>query len=485
MTDEMANLPTELRRAEEQVEQRSAVFKKELGLTDLALTQILFIVGLPWVGVAAKQGPSHVVLWLLAMVFFYIPSAVVVIYLNRIMPLEGGLYQWAKLGFNELIGFLVAWNLWLFAILNTSEIGLQVTQYLRYIIGPSGEWLTSSKWFIGLVSLATIGLLIWLATVGLSIGKWVHKAGGVLMLVTFAALLILPFLNRPGGAIADYHPLRTEMPVLSLMSFNLLGKMGFGALGGFEYVAIHAGECRDPVRAISRSVALAAPVIAVMFILGTNSVLTLIPQGQIDLIAPIPQVLSTGFGSLSFATAIVPVTIIALLCIRLAQSSVMFAGNTRLPMVAGWDRLLPDWFTRLHARYRTPINSIFFVGAATLVLGLVGLIGVGKQEAFQLLWNASAVFYALTYLAMFALPLIGLKKINSPAPFWLKACALSGGLMTLLYLALSIVPIIEVESRLMFAVKISGLIVLANLIGLLIFLDAGRRRRARSASALN
>ena len=65
------------------------------------------------------------------------PSAVVVIYLNRLMPLEGGLYQWAKLGFNELTGFLVAWNLWLFAILNTSEIGLQVTQYLVYIVGPA------------------------------------------------------------------------------------------------------------------------------------------------------------------------------------------------------------------------------------------------------------------------------------------------------------------------------------------------------------
>jgi amino acid transporter len=38
------------------------------------------------------------------------------------MPLEGGLYQWAKLGFNDLLGFMVAWNLWLFAILNTSEV---------------------------------------------------------------------------------------------------------------------------------------------------------------------------------------------------------------------------------------------------------------------------------------------------------------------------------------------------------------------------
>src|ERR1700681_379393 len=78
----------ELRREEARVEARSGGFKKELGLADLALTQVLFIVGLPWIGVAAKQGPSHVVLWLLAMLFFYLPSAAVVIYLNGIMPLE-------------------------------------------------------------------------------------------------------------------------------------------------------------------------------------------------------------------------------------------------------------------------------------------------------------------------------------------------------------------------------------------------------------
>jgi amino acid transporter len=466
----------EFRREEERVEQHSAVFKKELGLTDLALTQILFIVGLPWIGVAAKQGPSHIVLWLLAMLLFYVPSAVVVIYLNRIMPLEGGLYQWAKLGFNELAGFMVAWNLWLFAILNTSEIGLQITQYIGYMIGPSGDWLSSSKWFIGLVSFATIGVLVLLTTVGLGLGKWVHKAGGALMLITFGAVLILPVLNRANGSLAEYHPLQTEMPVLSIMSLNLLGKMGFGALGGFEYVAIHAGECRDPVRAISRSVLLAAPVIALMFILGTSSMLALIGQSRVDLIAPIPQILAEGFRPLGVVAAIAPVTILALLCIRIAQSSVMFGGNTRLPMVAGWDKLLPDWFTRLHARYKTPVNSILFVGATTLVLGLVGLIGVGKQEAFQLLWNASGVFYALTYLAMFAIPLIGLRSSVSRPPVWLKLAAFSGLLMTLLYVALSIVPIIQVESRVMFAVKIGGLILVANIVGFAIFVFVGRRR---------
>src|SRR5262249_36665384 len=159
----------------------------------------------------------------------------------------------------------------------------------------------------------------------------------------------------------------------SVMTLNILGKMGFGALGGFEYVAIHAGECRDPARHIARSVAVAAPIIALMFVLGTSSVLALVGRDKVDLIAPIPQVLAVGFGPLG-VRAVAPIAILALLCIRVAQSSVMFAGNTRLPMVAGWDRLLPAWFTELHARWRTPVHSILFVGAATLVLGVVGLL---------------------------------------------------------------------------------------------------------------
>lgn len=464
----------EFREEEDRVEARSAGFKKELGLTDLVLTQILFIVGLPWVGVAAKQGPSHVILWLGAMLLFYIPSAFVVIHLNRAMPLEGGVYQWAKLGFNDLIGFMVAWNLWLFAILNTSEIGLQLTQYLVYIAGPSSEALASNPLFIAGINVVVIVALMVITVIGLGVGKWVHKAGGALMVITFAALIILPVLNWLGGNLPEYRPITFEMPVVSLMTLNLLGKMGFGALGGFEYVAIHAGEARDPVRTIGRSVAIAAPMIAAMFILGTSSVLMLVPQDQIDLIAPVPQVLSIGFGSLGGAAAIATLTIFALLSIRLAQASVMFAGNTRLPMVAGWDDLLPAWFTKLHAKYKTPVNSVLFVGVVTLTMGIVGLVGVGKQEAFQLLWNASGVFYAITYLVMFAIPLIGLRGVRPGPPLWLKAAAFCGFSMTLLYVALSIVPIVKVESSAAFALKIGGLIVGANVIGAAIFLAAKR-----------
>ena len=443
---------------------------RDLGVSDLTLTQVLFIVGLPWVGVAAKQGPAHVLLWLAAILFFYLPSAAVVIHLNRAMPLEGGLYQWAKLGFNECTGFLVAWNLWLFAILNTSETGLQVTQYFNYVFSPERAGWTADGRVIVLANVLILSALVLVTIAGLNIGKWVHKGGGVLMLATFAMLLALPWLNLARGTLPAYHPLATAMPAMTILSFNIFAKMGFGALGGFEYVAIHAGECHSPEKTIARSVWVAAPIICVMFVFGTASVLALVPFDRIDLIAPIPQVLALGFAPMGSTAWVAPFTIVLLLCTRVAQASVMFTGITRLPMVAGWDGLMPAWFTRLHPRRATPVNSILFVGAVTLAFSVAGQIGVGKQEAFQLLWNASAIFYGLTYLVMFAVPVFGV-----PSPWWLKAAAVSGFLMTLAFVTLSILPIINVESRLTFALKISTVVVATNAVGAAIYV--ARRRR--------
>ncbi len=471
---------TELRIAEQSVEAHSAVFKKELGLTDLVLTQILFIIGLSWVGAAAKLGQSHIVFWLLAITLFYIPSAVVVIYLTRLMPLEGGLYQWAKLGFNEMVGFLVAWNLWLFVIVLTSEIGLQVATYLSYALGPRAAWLAGSKWFIVTSSCVVIGALVVVSTLGLGVGKWVHNTGAVMMLIIFAALILLPILNVWRGTIPTYRPFAVAMPAFTLFSLNILGKLGFGALGGFEYVAILAGECRDPVRTINRSVIIAAPIIAVMFILGTSSVLAFLRPNEIDLIGPIPQVLSIGSRPFGIAATVVPVAILMVMCMRLAQASVNFTANSRLPMVAGWDHLLPKWFTRLHPERKTPVNSILFVGAMMLGMGLAGIVGVGEQEAYQLLQSAAVIFYASTYLVMFAIPVIGLRGVEPRPSLWLRVAACSGFLMTLLNLALSIFPIVEVKSQASFSLKVVVVTIVANIIGVALFLFAERRRRGQT-----
>src|SRR5437660_1601213 len=202
---ERANGLAEVRHEEERVEERSAVFRKELGLTDLVLTQIVFVVGTIWVGTAAKLGGEQLFFWLLAIVTFYLPLAAVVIYLNRLMPLEGGLYQWAKLGFNEFVGYMVAWNLWVFAILVMSGIGLLVATNLSYAFGDGARWMADSKLFITLFSFALVGAMVALSTRGLGFGKWVHNAGGVLLSLTFLVLIALPFVALLRGTLAEYH----------------------------------------------------------------------------------------------------------------------------------------------------------------------------------------------------------------------------------------------------------------------------------------
>src|SRR5580658_9999784 len=122
-----------------------AKLKRELGLRDLVLTQILFVVGLTNFGNSAKLGASHVVFWLTAMVLFYIPQAMVVIHLNRWRPLEGGLYQWAHAAFGDLTGFLVAWNLWIYAMFLMSELGITTVTSITYAIGPAAAWMAENK----------------------------------------------------------------------------------------------------------------------------------------------------------------------------------------------------------------------------------------------------------------------------------------------------------------------------------------------------
>jgi amino acid transporter len=463
-------------RAEHEVEEHSEALKKPLGLRDLVLTQIVFVVGSSWVGAAAKLGASHLFFWLLAIALFYIPQAVVVIHLNRLMPLEGGLYQWAKFGFNEFVGFIVGWNLWLLSITVIAIGGIVVTTNISYAIGSSAAWMPENKWCVSLFSGALVAGLAWTGVRGLSLGRRLHNLGGYVMLLAYGALIILPFISLARGEIRDYHPLQIAAPAMPLFyCLNVFSKLAVGGLSGFEYVAILAGETRAPARDIGRSVIIASPIIALMFILGTSSVLAFVGNNPIDLIGPVPQTLRLGLRSFQIAGAIASAAIIMMAIRSISSTSIHLTGSSRLPMVAGWDALLPGWFSRLHPRFRTPMNSVIFVGAIALVFAIGSQIGARAQEAFQLIDNAANVFYGIAYVAMFAIPLIGAQSIRSATGFVLSVAAASGLIVSLLAIFFTIYPIIDVPSRLIFATKIIAVTLACNLIGAGIFFGARKR----------
>ncbi len=451
------------------LESASASLRKELGFFDLVLASILLVVIPDFFGTAVKAGTAHVLLWLIAIALFFIPQAMVVAHLNRRMPMEGGLYEWARHAFGDAIGFLVAWNLWLYVVLYVASIGLVATTYGAYAFGLDADALSSSKWVVLAISVTIIGGLMLVAHLGLHVGKWVTNAGSALTVLTILFLAALPFLSLGRGALHEYHPLRIVAPPLTLFSFSVFSKMTFGALCGFEYAAIFAGESRNPARHLPRAILIAAPIIALLYIFGTSAILAYVSPDKIDVIGPIPQALHVAMDGSPLAGVIVPLAIVLLLTNYLSSFSLNFAANTRLPMCAGWDHLLPKWFTRLHPRYRTPLNSILFLGGVTLATSAVVLIGVGNQEAFELLQIWGFTFYAIAYLALFAIPLFAARNSAFRSPGWLRVLALSGLLLTLLFVLLSVFPIIRVSSEAAYTLKTVVVLVAANLSGLLLY----------------
>jgi glutamate:GABA antiporter len=468
---------TALPPVEAEVRAHGTVLRRELGIADLALAQVLIVIVPEFFGTAVKAGPAHGVLWLLAILSFFIPQALVVSYLNRLMPLEGGVYEWARLGFNDQIGFLVAWNIWLNTTLQVCQIALVTTTYLSYAFGPRAAWIASNSRLLLAASVVLIAGMMLIARLGLSVGKWVSNAGSVFTLLVLGVLVAIPTMHLGHEPPRAYQALPIVRPALTLFNFSVFGKMTFGALTGFEFVAIFAGESHNPGRNLARSILFTAPIIGLLYILGTSSILAYVSPDAIDVIGPIPQAFSLALGGFGLAHLLVPAVILLLLTNYLSSYTLYFSTNTRLPLVAGWDRLLPRWFTVLHPKYKTPVNAILFMGGVALVASAAALIGTENQEAFAVLQTCSWTLYGLAYIGMFAIPLFSAKGKGIRPGIWLRVAAASGLLVTLLFVLLSIFPIVEVASRLVYSLKIAGVVLGANLLGWMTY-RAGKQKTA-------
>ncbi len=452
---------------------------RQLTLRDLVLSQVLTVVGSSWVGLAAGLGHAQTLVWLFSFAVFYLPMAAVVYYLNREMPLEGGLYVWARRSFGDTLGFLTAWNIWAYGLVVIALLLFQIPSEFAFMIGPSAAWIPDNHAVV-LCSLAVLLAALTLATArGLALGKWIHNISGIAMMTAFALLIVAPFWAMAHHLPIHYTPFELHLPKTDPTSLALIGQIIFAA-GGLEYIAIMAGEAQSPSRDIGRSILIASPIIILMFTLGTASVLAFheLTGSTINYIAPIPQTLRLAFGDSRAATLLARFVILLLQVRILGAASFIFAGVARLPMAAGWDHLIPAWFSKLNPRYRTPTNSIIVAAVIIALLVVLGSAGVHAAEAFNVLNNASTEFYVLAYVVMFAIPVVGLAALRKRIPAWVIALSVVGAVSVVFTFGLNAYPFDAGAKPLPFAAKILGTTLLINVLGFVFY----KARSGRTAS---
>jgi amino acid transporter len=457
--------------------------RQSLRLPDLVSMQIILVVGVTWIGNAARQGPTHVSLWLLGIISFFLPVAAVVHFCARVWPLEGGVYQWTKLAIGPFAGFMSAWNFAAWAVLLVSSLGILTATSFSYALGPDAAWMASSTPFILALNAALFALILAVNITGLDIGRWVAHLGTGLTLMVIVLAVSLLFLH-PHATAARPHTspqpaFSWSLPAVTLVSVNLFTKLTFQGLTGLEQVAVFAGETRRPAQSILRSAWIAAPVIALIYILCTGSVLTYVPAGKVDLNGPLPQLLAVALGGGGWGGMLGSAATLALAMGTIAQYCVLVAEASRLPMVAAWDHLIPAIFTRLHPRFGTPVVSLMAICGVAVGFAIFASTGAGAAEAFQLISTAANLSYGLNYLLMFAVPLVAgtrLARQQGLQPgVLLRVACISGMVVTLAAVSFMLIPIVPVSNAFVFAGKLIAVAVLVNGLGAVIYWRGTRR----------
>ncbi|MBV8867033.1 MAG: APC family permease, partial [Acidobacteriaceae bacterium] len=173
-------------------EVETAELRKDLRLPDLVLMQVLLVTTETCIGIAARQGSTHLLLWIAGILFFFVPLAVVIRYLGKVLPWEGGVYQWAKVGLGPFHGFLAAWNFWIYSLFLTSSLGISIAESMAYAGGPPAAWMTTSFWLVTAVNVVVFSFILAVDTRGFKAGKWVSHSGAAAMLaVQFTVIALL------------------------------------------------------------------------------------------------------------------------------------------------------------------------------------------------------------------------------------------------------------------------------------------------------
>lgn len=450
--------------------------KRELRLQDLVFMQVLLVVGLNFTGYAAKQGSSHIALWMLAIILFYLPLAAVVVKLSRALPLEGGVYQWVKEGITPFAGYMAGWGLAVYGIFFFASFGSQLAEGFALAAGGGYSWMGTSKWFaLGLTILLCLFAFV-LNVRGLHAAKWLSGAGSLLNIVIFLILLYLLVKVWLSGKLFASAAFSLVAPRFSILSVNVFTKMALFALSGIDQCAIFTEECRKPKNDISRSVLIAAPLIALMYILATSALLAYVSPGNIDLAAPVSQLLQAGFGGTGEGHAVAAIAVGGFSVILIASLIIIVGMISRLPMVAGWDGLLPAWWSELNPQFRTPSKAIASVACCLMLVAGLSLVGAHNQEAVQVLSCVGFGSYCVVYLLMFGAILFGFRSSTWRPSIAIRLMALAAFSVVLVCLGFELVPIGEVADPFLFAVKVTGAICIVNGLGSYLYWRRAMRR---------
>src|SRR5215467_8678937 len=462
---------------------------REMGFWDVLLFNIATVLGPRWIAAAGHNGTSSISLWVLAALLFFMPMAMVINELSSRFPEEGGLYVWAKEAFGGFHGFVAGWTYWVYTIFYFPGLLLASASMSAYVLGGRGAALSQDRTFLLTGSLGLLAVAVVLNLIGLNIGKWLQNAGGVATYLPLGILVLIGGVLWLKQGAVTHLTVANMMPTWNWDTVNFWSQIAF-AFTGLELVSAMSGEIREPRKTLPRALVAAAVLIAGMYIVGTFSLLAIVPANEIDPKSGVFHAITVGSNALKIGI----VGVLAAVLVTVGNAGGVgstVAGIARVPFVVGIDRYLPKAFGRIHPKWRTPYISILVQAALSALVLLLSQINETTRGAYQVVIDITIILYFIPFLYMFAAAIKLAARPDrttnphavlipgGPAGVWIASGLASA--VTLLSIIVSVFPPGDSSNRTLFVIKVAGTTVAAVALGLILYFRGAYRKRRESA----
>jgi len=458
--------------------------KRALGVRDVALFMVTAGCSVQWATSAAAAGPSSLLVWVFGGLAMFLPLSVCVVFLSSRYPDEGGLYVWSKRAFGPFAGFMTGWTYW------TSNLPF-LTSLLYFAAGSALFWsghrdttVSASPTYFICFSIAALSVAVALNVRGLASAKWLNSAGAIARWLETIVLVVLGLAIWRRFGMATPITRQTIVPGLRLTDTVFWATIAF-AWTGPEAASFMGGEIRDPRRTVPRALAIAAPMIAGIYILSTASVLVSIAPEQTSALYGLMEAISSDAARLNLLW-LIPLAAVFVVLDRLGSVGVWLGAVARIPFVAGLDCHLPRSFARLHPRHGSPTVAIWTQAVVIAAFAILGQAGTSVRGAYTVVVEMMVVATMLPFVPLFGAAI----KLSAGAPVpgevripggrhTVVVMATIGLATTLGAMAIAFVPSPDEHHPAVAVLKVAGMTLTLLLAGAAIYL-AGNARARRS-----
>lgn len=454
--------------------------RRTLGLRDVILFFVTAGTNFQWVATAAAAGQGSLVVWILGGLVMFLPLSVCVVFLTSRHPAQGGLYVWSRSAFGPGVGFMTGWTYWTSNLPFFPGLLYFAAGNALYVSSRTSAQAQASPAYFIAFALGGLALATYLNLRGMAIAKWLNNLGAISRWLAGCLLAFLGAVTwlKFGSATAFTRPgLAPSMKLTDLIFWSTIAF----AWTGPEAASFMSDEINDPRRTVRRALAVAAPMIAAIYLTGTLSVLVILPAAHTSALYGVIEAIQRAAQQLHL-TWLTPVAAVLLTLACIGSVGAWLGAVARIPFVAGIDSYLPKSFARLHPRYGSPTVAIVTQSAIAAAFVFLGQAGTTVKGAYDVLISMMVVAVMLPFISLFAsaIPLSrGAAKPGELAVpggrLTLVIMAVIGLVTTLGSIALAFVPAPDDVHPLLTAFKVIGMTAALLLTGGAVYWS-GRKR---------